>query len=51
METLNKLADQQQLLRDKIKYVAKPRVVDQISALNPKLGTSQQSELQIYPSI
>ena len=53
METLNKLADQQQL-RDKIKSVAKPpseAVVDQISTSDPKPGMSQQSDLQIQPSL
>ena len=54
METINKLADQQQSFRDEIKSVAKPpseAVVDQISVSDPKLGTSQQSDLQIHPSL
>ena len=43
METLNKLADQQQSLRDEIKSVAKPpseAVVDQISTSDQKALTT-----------
>ena len=54
LETLNKLADQQQSLREEIKSVAKPpsseMAMDQITASVPKPDTSQQSDLIIQPS-